>query len=155
MSESISCGGVVFHHGKILLLYKNQHNKNKGWVMPKGTVEDGETFEETALREVFEEAGVEGKIIEYVGETSYTFRGYEGPVKKTVHWYLMTSDSFKCTPQAEEHFVDVGYYKHHEATHLVKFHDERDIMLKAIDMMQERLIKRNQFFNNTKAKHKK
>ena len=57
MIEAISCGGVVIFRGKILLLYKNIKNKYEGWVLPKGTVEPGETHEETALREVLEECG--------------------------------------------------------------------------------------------------
>ena len=52
MIEATSCGGVVIFRGKILLLYKNIKNKYEGWVLPKGTVEAGETHEETALREV-------------------------------------------------------------------------------------------------------
>ena len=55
MIEATSCGGVVIFRGKILLLYKNIKNKYEGWVLPKGTVEAGETHEETALREVLEE----------------------------------------------------------------------------------------------------
>ncbi len=52
MIEAISCGGVVIFRGKILLLYKNYKSKYDGWVLPKGTVEQGEDFKETALREV-------------------------------------------------------------------------------------------------------
>ena len=54
MIEATSCGGVVIYHGKILTLFKNYKNKYEGWVLPKGTVEPGETFEKTALREVYE-----------------------------------------------------------------------------------------------------
>ena len=52
MIEATSCGGVVIFRGKILLLYKNYKNKYEGWVLPKGTVEEGEEFQQTALREV-------------------------------------------------------------------------------------------------------
>ena len=52
MIEATSCGGVVIFRGKILVLYKNYRNKYEGWVLPKGTVEAGEEFKETALREV-------------------------------------------------------------------------------------------------------
>ena len=57
MIEATSCGGVVIFRGKILLLYKNYKNKYEGWVLPKGTVEDGEEYKQTALREVLEESG--------------------------------------------------------------------------------------------------
>ena len=65
MKEAISCGGVVIHRGKVLTLYKNYKNKYEGWVLPKGTVEKNETFEQTALREVREESGVNARIIMY------------------------------------------------------------------------------------------
>ena len=58
MIEATSCGGVVIFRGKILLLYKNYKNKYEGWVLPKGTVEPGEEYKETALREVREESGL-------------------------------------------------------------------------------------------------
>ncbi len=131
MIEAISCGGVVIHHGKVLLLYKNQNGRYMGWVMPKGTVEEGETFRQTALREVKEETGACAKIIKYIGKTVYTFQGNSDLINKTVHWYLMTTDSFYCKPQAEEFFVDAGYYKQHEAYYLLKFNDERQIMKRA------------------------
>ena len=55
MTKATSCGGVVIFRGKILLLYKSYKNRYDGWVLPKGTVEQGETHEQTALREVKEE----------------------------------------------------------------------------------------------------
>ena len=63
MIEATSCGGVVIFRGKILVLYKSYKNKYEGWVLPKGTVEAGEDFKETAAREVLEETGVRASII--------------------------------------------------------------------------------------------
>ena len=48
----------LIHRGKILALYKSYKNRYEGWVLPKGTVEKGETHIQTALREVREEADV-------------------------------------------------------------------------------------------------
>ena len=82
MLEAVSCGGVVIFRGKILLLYKNYKQKYDGWVLPKGTVEEGETHTVTALREVMEEAGVEAAIMKHIGSSSYTFHtpeGFTGP----------------------------------------------------------------------------
>ena len=73
MIEATSCGGVVIFRGKILLLYKNIKNKYEGWVLPKGTVEAGETHEETALREVLEESGSKAYIVDYIGRSEYSF----------------------------------------------------------------------------------
>ena len=128
MIEATSCGGVVIFRGKILLLYKNIRNKYEGWVLPKGTVEDGEDFKDTALREVLEESGARAVIMKYVADSSYTFAVPEDTVEKTVHWYLMMSDSYYSKPQREEFFVDSGYYKYHEAYHLLKFANEKQIL---------------------------
>ena len=73
MIEATSCGGVVIFRGKILLLYKNFKNKYEGWVLPKGTVEEGEDYKDTAIREVLEETGSEAKIIKYIDKTQYIF----------------------------------------------------------------------------------
>ena len=137
MIEATSCGGVVIFRGKILLLYKNYKHKYEGWVLPKGTVECGESYQETALREVHEEAGVVGEIVTYVDKSHYTFEVPEGVVSKDVHWYLMQSDSFYSKPQKEEFFQDSGYYKYHEAYHLLKFANERKILEEAYAQYQE------------------
>ena len=113
MIEAISCGGVVIFRGKILLLYKNIKNKYEGWVLPKGTVEPGETHEETALREVLEESGSRAFIVDYVGRSEYSFTVPEDVVAKEVHWYLMSTDSYYSKPQREEYFADSGFYKYH------------------------------------------
>ena len=131
MIEAVSCGGVVIYRGKILTLYKSYKNKYDGWVLPKGTVEAGEEYKETALREVAEESGVHASIIKYVGKSQYTFSIPDDVVEKEVHWYLMMGDSYYSKPQREEFFVDSGYYKYHEAYHLLKFNNEKQILEKA------------------------
>lgn len=128
MIEAVSCGGVVVHRGKILLLYKNFRNRNVGWVLPKGTVEEGEDFKDTALREVKEESGVNGQIVKYIGKSQYSFKIPEDVVDKYVHWYLMKAYNYYSKPQRSEYFVDSGYYKIHEAYHLLKFPNEKEIL---------------------------
>ena len=133
MIEATSCGGGGIFRGKILLLYKNFKNKYEGWVLPKGTVEEGEDFQDTALREVLEETGSKASIIKYIGKSEYTFHVPEDTVSKEVHWYLMMADSYYSKPQREEHFVDSGFYKYHEAYHLLKFGNEKQILERAYE----------------------
>jgi len=137
MIEAVSCGGIVIYRGKILLLYKNYKNRYEGWVLPKGTVEEGETHEETALREVREESSADAKIVEYVGKSSYSFMIPEDQVEKEVHWYLMKGKSYYSKPQSEEYFRDSGFYKYHEAIHLLKFQNEKDVLEKAYARFQK------------------
>ena len=129
MIEATSCGGVVMYRGKILVLYKSYRNKYQGWGLPKGTVEAGEDYKDTAVREVREEAGVQASIIKYVGKSQYSFSVPEDTVEKDVHWYLMMANSYHSKPQREEYFVDSGYYKFHEAYHLLKFSNGRLILV--------------------------
>ena len=136
MIEAVSCGGVVIFRGKILLLYKNYRNRYEGWVLPKGTVEKGEEFPQTALREVGEETGVKARIVKYIGKSDYSFNVPEDVVEKEVHWYLMKSNSYYSRPQREEFFCDSGYYKYHEAYHLLKFANEKPILEQAYEDYQ-------------------
>lgn len=150
MIEATSCGGVVIFRGKILLLYKNYKNKYEGWVLPKGTVEEGEEYKETALREVNEETGATPSVIKYVGKSQYTFNTTGDTVSKYVHWYLMMADSYYSKPQREEFFVDSGYYKFHEAYHLLKFANEKQILEKAygeyVDLKKSNLWGSKKYF---------
>ena len=149
MTEATSCGGVVIFRGKILLLYKNYRNKYEGWVLPKGTVESGESHEETALREVKEESGAKAEIVKYVGKSQYSFSVPGDTVEKDVHWYLMIGNSYFSKPQKEEYFEDSGFYKYHEAFHLLKFTNERQILEKAYNEYLE--LKKNGQWRSKKS----
>lgn len=137
MIEATSCGGIVIFRGKILVLYKNYRGRYEGWVLPKGTVEENEEFPETALREVEEESGAKATIVRYIGASGYSFTVPEGTVDKKVHWYLMMADSYYSRPQKEEYFVDSGFYKYHEAYHLLKFSNERQMLEKGYNEYME------------------
>ena len=146
MIEATSCGGVVIFRGKILLLYKNFKNKYEGWVLPKGTVEAGEEYKDTAMREVYEETGVKATLMKYIGKSQYSFTVPEDVVEKTVHWYLMMADSYYSKPQREEYFVDSGYYKYHEAYHLLKFPNEKQMLERAYEEYQA--LKKNNLWGS-------
>lgn len=148
MTEAISCGGVVIFRGKILLLYKNYRNKYEGWVLPKGTVEAGEEYKDTAVREVYEETRVHASIVKYVGKSTYSFTVPDDTVEKQVHWYLMMADSYYSKPQREEYFTDSGYYKYHEAYHLLKFPNERQMVERAYNEYLE--LRKSNLWGNHK-----
>ena len=149
MTLATSCGGIVIYRGKILLLYKRYRNRYDGWVLPKGTVEEGEEFEETALREVQEETGVKASIVKYIDSSQYTFTSAGDTIKKEVHWFLMRSTSYFSRPQREEFFDDSGYYKYHEAYHLLKFSNEKTILEKA--WFQYKSMKRRNLWKDVSA----
>lgn len=98
--------------------------------------------------EVREETGVAASIIKYVGKSEYSFSIPEDTVEKDVHWYLMMSDSYYSKPQREEYFVDSGYYKYHEAYHLLKFANEKQILEKAYNEYLD--LKKSNLWGNKK-----
>lgn len=149
MIEATSCGGVVIFRGKILLLYKNYKNRYEGWVLPKGTVEEGEEYKETAIREVEEETKARASIIKYIDKSQYSFNTPYNKVIKDVHWYLMMAESFYSKPQKEEHFMDSGYYKYNEAYHLLRFSNEKQILEKAYKKYID--LKRNNMWGTKKS----
>ena len=144
MKNVLSCGGVVIYKGKILLLYKNYSDRYTGWVLPKGSTEEGESYEETALREVKEETGVDAEIIKYIDETQFEFNTPDGRIAKHVKWFLMKSFNYYSKPQKSEFFEDSGYYKYHEAYHLLYFENEKHILEKAYSeykkMLREKIL---------------
>ena len=127
-----SCGGVVIYRGKALVLYQ-KNNRISGWVLPKGKREGKESHKDTAIREVREEAGVIAKVIKPLGKTHYSFNHGSSTVNKTVYWFLMAGNSYNCKPQLEEYFTDGGFYKEHEAYHLLRYQDEKEILSRAFE----------------------
>ena len=90
-----SSGGVIFkakEDGIQVVLISHYNQKGKLiWCLPKGSVEKGESLQETAMREVREETGVFGRVLEKIGQIQYWFYSKEEETKifKTVHFYLL------------------------------------------------------------------
>lgn len=134
MIEETSSGGVVIFGNTILLLKKF----NGDWVLPKGRIEKDETIRQAALREVLEESGVKAEIVKYIGMVYYKYKNLKKDemVYKTVHWYIMKTNSMNCTPQKSEGFVDAKFVYIDKVKDLVRYEDERNIILKGLKMMK-------------------
>jgi len=72
------------------------------WSLPKGHVESGEAAESAATREVFEETGVRGEIIEKLADIKYWFYSSRLKHSKVVHFFLMRYVDGALAPQAGE-----------------------------------------------------
>lgn len=134
MFEEVSAGGVVVFGNTILLLRKF----NGDWVLPKGRVEKNENTRITAIREVLEESGVKAEIIRYIGMVHYTYKNIKGNemVYKTVHWYLMKTNSMESVPQKREGFVEAKFVHIDKVLDLVKYKDEKKIIMKALKFIE-------------------
>ena len=99
-----AAGGLVLNPKKeLLFIYRNN-----SWDLPKGCIENGESIETAAIREVEEECGIFNlKLIKPL-TTTYHIYNRNGITLKETHWFLMTSDYNKeLVPQIEEGITEV------------------------------------------------
>jgi len=72
---------------KVLIVHRPKYDD---WSFPKGKADPGESIEQTALREVREETGIEARIIDRLPSVRYAYEGKERiPRPKIVHYFLM------------------------------------------------------------------
>ena len=134
--KAFSAGGVVLRKGEngpeVLLCGRNSDGH---WALPKGTPEAGETAEETALREVREETGVEVDIRADVGDIRYWFSRPKEGVRfyKTVRHFLMRQTGGD--PSLHDHeFDDVRWFPAQEALKLLTYRNESRILRQALEV---------------------
>lgn len=105
-----AAGGIVTNpKNEILLIYRHLR-----WDLPKGKCEENETIEETALREVKEECGLEP--LQITKKLTPTFHSYylKGKrIMKKTHWFEMRYNDDKLPkPQLEEDITDIRWFNH-------------------------------------------
>jgi ADP-ribose pyrophosphatase YjhB (NUDIX family) len=105
--KKITAGGgiVESEHGFLLI-------KRKGmWDLPKGKKDKGEKIEQTAIREIEEECGINGPTInQFICKTIHSYSYKNKPVLKKTHWFHMNySGNEELIPQSEEGITKVGW----------------------------------------------
>ena len=112
------------------------YRENIRWSLAKGTPDAGETLEETALREVREETGLEVKINVPIGSIEYWFTERESMTRfhKTVHFYLMASQGGS-TDQHDPEFDVVEWFPYKEALETVGYPNEAEVLRKALALI--------------------
>ncbi|SFJ09225.1 NUDIX hydrolase [Thermoflavimicrobium dichotomicum] len=132
--KEISAGGVVYRKrdGQIeILLIRDRF----GYIsLPKGKIEAGESDEETALREIQEETGISGRVVEKLLTIQYDYEHEKkGLIHKEVNYFLVEALEGKETPQIEE--IDmVAWYSPEEAWELQQsagYHNNQVVLEKA------------------------
>ncbi len=127
MEKEKSCGIIVFSKQPELKVLLVHHNLGH-WGIPKGHMELGESEKETALREVFEETGVEVRILDSFREM-ITYSPKEG-VMKDVIFFLGEPIKDHIVPQINEVF-EVCFVPLNEAMDKISHDDERQLLQKA------------------------
>jgi 8-oxo-dGTP pyrophosphatase MutT (NUDIX family) len=129
-----SAGGIVVRYdaGRPHLVVGARRRERDGrtWTLPKGTPKRGETTEETAIREVAEETGLEVRITAPLTSISYAFVQSGTRIHKTVHYFLMEPTGGDLAGHDHE-FEEVRWVRFDEADSLLTFETERALVAKA------------------------
>ncbi|MEB3187677.1 MAG: NUDIX hydrolase [bacterium] len=138
VKHQVSSGGVVFRRVddqvEVALI---SLRGGKVWALPKGRIEPGETLEQTAQREVQEETGIEGEILDRIGDISYWFFAKDEGVKvhKTVHFYLLRYLSGN-TDQPSWEVDEARWWNLDRAFGVLTYRSEKDILEQACSMIE-------------------
>jgi len=138
--EQISAGGVAYREvdGTIEIAVILTHPEHR-WQLPKGMIDEGETEEQAALREVREEAGIEAELIAPIDRTEYWFMadrdGVRSRFHKHVHWFLMRYVSGDVT-QHDHEVSESRWATVDKALELLVFKNEREVVQKAVGLIR-------------------
>ena len=94
-AEVLAAGGLVLKDGRVAVVHRPKYDD---WSLPKGKLDEGEDFEQAALREVEEETGLTCRIERPLGDATYTDNKDRA---KLVRYFEMRAESGEFTPNDE------------------------------------------------------
>lgn len=97
------------------------------WGLPKGALNEGETAEAAALREVLEETNLEAELLARLDTIEYWFRVSDGTIQKRVDFFMMRYRTGQLRPQLEE-VDDVQWVPIEDAIGRASFESERRLI---------------------------
>ena len=127
-----AAGGVVLRfgdHGAEVALLGRVNDGS--WVFPKGTPTHGESLQQTALREVREETGLDVKIVRPLGEMTYSFAASGERIHKIVHFFLMEPTGGDPSLHDAE-YDEVRWVSVPEARRMLTFDTYREVLDRAL-----------------------
>lgn len=134
-----TAGGIVYRRDangdvEILLI---QDAKDR-WTIPKGHIEEGETAQQTARREIGEEAGLhEVEVLGWLGKIHFRYRRVDKLVLMTTQIYLVKAVGDTNAIQKEEWMNDIKWFKFHDALDVIEYEDIGKLMLLAMKKIRQ------------------
>lgn len=134
-----TAGGVVYRRDdngdvEILLI---QDSKDR-WTIPKGHIEEGETAQQTAKREIGEEAGLKNvEVLGWLGKIHFRYRRVDKLVLMTTQIYLVKALGNTNDIQKEEWMNDIKWFKFHDAIDVIEYEDIGKLMLLAMKKIRQ------------------
>lgn len=126
-----TAGGIVFRRDKdgkveILLI---QDAKDR-WTIPKGHIEEGETAQQTARREIGEEAGLPNvDVLGWLGKIHFRYRRLDKLVLMTTQIYLVRAKGDTDAIQKEEWMNGIKWFAFNDALDAIEYEDIGKLML--------------------------
>ena len=139
--HEVSAGGVVVRgagrEAEVLLASRRVRSGDLVWGLPKGLIEEGESGEDTAVREVREETGWQASLMRHLRDIEYWFVWEGTRVHKKVRFYLMKAE--REDPDGRDHEMEeVRWFPLAEAASVAGFDSEREVLLEAAEALGAR-----------------
>jgi 8-oxo-dGTP diphosphatase len=122
--EVRAAGGLIYRHGRAGVEVSVVHRpRYDDWGLPKGKLDEGESYEEAALREVEEETGLVCRLLDPCGQTTYPHP--EGR-EKVVRYWLMEPVVGEFQPGGE--IDELRWLTVEDALHVLTYEEERALL---------------------------
>ncbi len=134
--DETSAGGVVLDadQAMVALIGRLDRRGRLLWSLPKGHIEEGETPEQTAVREVAEETGISSTVLRPLGTIDYWFVADNRRIHKTVHHFLQQATDGELS-DADVEVTEVAWVALDELDERLAYADERRLVRKAREML--------------------
>jgi 8-oxo-dGTP pyrophosphatase MutT (NUDIX family) len=137
--REISAGGVVYRREgeeiEIVLASRRTRRGELAWGLAKGGIEDHESPEEAAVREVREETGLLAEIEDSLGETRYFYVWEDVRIRKTVHFFLMRHTGGNIDDRDDE-MEEIRWFPLERALKRAAYRGERDVLVRAAEILR-------------------
>jgi 8-oxo-dGTP pyrophosphatase MutT (NUDIX family) len=138
-TREVSAGGVVYRHQadggiEVVLASRRTRRGDLAWGLAKGGIEDGETREQAAVREVQEETGLTAQIEADLGDTKYMYVWEDVRIRKTVHFFLMRWTGGDIEDRDDE-MEEIRWFPIERALKRAAYRGERDVLARALERL--------------------
>lgn len=137
-----SAGAIILREvkGELKIALAQRARTPKSWVLPKGHVEEDETIEQAALREIYEETGLDNvQLIKHLGTIMRESTKSNGDVEeKTIHLYLAYAPgNGRAQAPSDPRFSEVSWFSPGEAIKLLPYESEQAFFREHLGLLLE------------------
>ena len=137
--KEVSAGGVVYRRVddgiEVVLASRRTRRGELAWGLAKGGIEEGESHEEAAVREVQEETGLIAEIEASLGETKYFYVWEDTRIRKTVHFFLMRHTGGDPADHDDE-MEEIRWFPLERAMKRAAYRGEREVIGRAAELLR-------------------